>query len=242
VIEVSAITKSFNHTQVLENISFKLSKGKVLGILGPNGSGKTTLLKILALVMKPDHGSYSIQGDDVFKASNKFRSLIGYVPQDIALFDELSVMDNLIYWSRPGVNHGKDKYHQLLKIFEIDAYTRKKVFTLSGGMKRRLNLAVAMINSPQILIMDEPMVGVDILQLKHLQDHLRSLAETGITQIITSHNANAVINIIDQVLLIYEGKMRYFQDKSDFMALCDNNFGKLDDTILKLIYSQGDKK
>ncbi len=240
MIEINAITKSFNHTKVLENISFHLDEGKVLGILGPNGSGKTTLLKILALVLKPDQGAYTIKGDDAFKASQKFRSMIGYVPQDVALFDELSVMDNLIYWSRPGGNHNKGKYHKLLEIFEIDQYSRKKVFILSGGMKRRLNLAVALLNEPKILIMDEPMVGVDILQLKHLQEHLEYLATTGITQIVTSHNASAVINIVDQILLLYDGKMRYFQEKSEFLALCNHNFGNLDETILKLIYLKGE--
>lgn len=239
MIEVNAITKSFNHTNVLENVSFRLDKGKVLGILGPNGSGKTTLLKILALVLKPDQGTYSIKGEDAFKTSQKFRSMIGYVPQDVALFDELSVMDNLLYWTRPGDHHHKVKYHELLEIFEIDEYSRKKVFMLSGGMKRRLNLAVALLNDPMILIMDEPMVGVDILQLKHLQEHLRHLASLGITQIITSHNASAVINIVDQILLMYDGKMRYFKEKSDFLALSDHNFGNLDETILRLIYSEG---
>ena len=240
MIEVTAIRKTFNHSKVLDNISFRLDQGKVLGILGPNGSGKTTLLKILALVLKPDQGSYKILGDDAFRATNKYQSMIGYVPQDVALFDELSVMDNLVYWSRPGDEHPKEKYEHLLEIFELKDYERKKVYILSGGMKRRLNMAVALINTPQILIMDEPMVGVDILQLKHLQGYLRDLANSGITQIITSHNANAVINIIDQVLLIYEGRMRYFQEKAEFLALCDHNFGHLDDTILKLIYSKGE--
>ncbi len=237
MLEVKAIHKSFNRNQIVQDVSFTLEKGKVLGILGPNGSGKTTILKILALVMKPDAGQYAIMGRNALSAPNKFRSKIGYVPQDVALFDELTVLDNLIYWSNPGAAHQNDRYQRLLKIFEIEDYARKKVYTLSGGMKRRLNLAVALLNSPEILIMDEPMVGVDILQLQHLQVYLRHLASRGMTQVITSHNANAVIDLVDQVLILFEGKIRYYQDKKDFLALSDGHFGKLDETILKLIYS-----
>ncbi len=236
LITITDISKSIKKAVLLDEISFSLPKGKVLGILGPNGAGKTTLLKILAMVMKPDHGHYLINDEDALRNPKFFRQLIGYVPQDLALFDEISVLDNLIYWSNPQIRHNHKNYRQLLAKFELDDIRRKKVRTLSGGMKRRLNLAVAMINAPEILIMDEPLVGVDVLQLKHLKRYLRQLSAGGVTQVITSHNASALIDLVDQIMLIHQGVVRYYQYKAAFLSLCNHNLGSVDEQILKIIY------
>jgi ABC-2 type transport system ATP-binding protein len=235
LLQVRGITKAFKQNSLLQDISFEVATGKVLGILGPNGAGKSTLLKILALVMQPDGGSYTIDDTDALKSPDGLRPLIGYVPQDLALYEELSVIDNLVYWSNGNFRRA-DLIH-ILEQFELTPYTKKKVGVLSGGMKRRLNLAVALINSPQILIMDEPMVGVDLLQIQHLRTHLTHLAATGVTQVITSHISSAIIDLVDDVLILNEGKILFHKEKNDFLALCEENQGKVDETILKIIYS-----
>lgn len=236
MLQVRGISKAFKQNSLLQDISFELQEGKVLGILGPNGAGKSTLLKILALVMQPDRGTYTIDGVDALKNSDQFRPAIGFVPQELALYEEISVMDNLIYWSNG--KSRRSEYETLLEQFELLPYARKNVNVLSGGMKRRLNLAVALINSPKLLIMDESLVGVDLLNLQHICNHLAGLKAEGVTQVITSHISNSIIDLVDDVLILNEGRILYHDSKENFLALCANNQGKVDETILGIIYPE----
>lgn len=236
---ISGIGKSLNRIRVLQGVQFELSRGRILGILGPNGSGKTTLLKILALIMAPDQGVYQINGIDALKFPNELRPKLGYVPQDIALFEDLTALDNLIYWSNPQKPHHKDDYYQILAQFDLSSYAHKRVYTMSGGMKRRLNLAVALLNAPEFLILDEPLVGVDIMQRQSLVMHLRQLAQGGMTQVITSHDANAVIDLIDQVMVIHDGSIRYNHPRAAFLDRCNDLHKSVDDTILQILDQSG---
>jgi ABC-2 type transport system ATP-binding protein len=237
LIKTQGISKQYKQTTVLDDVSFSLQKGRVLGILGPNGAGKSTLLKILALVLDPDKGSYSLADSDALKNAKTLHPMIGYVPQDLALYEDLSVLDNMIYWSNTSLKQSRSRINQLLAEFELDSLSTKRVSTLSGGMKRRLNLAVAMINSPQVLIMDEPMVGVDIVQLTLMRAYLSSLAKEGITQVITSHTAGAVLEILDEVMIMNKGKIKFFDTVAGFMTVCDNDLQKVDETIIKIMNS-----
>jgi ABC-2 type transport system ATP-binding protein len=237
LIKIQGISKQYKQITVLDNVSFSLQKGRVLGILGPNGAGKSTLLKILALVLDPDAGSYSLDNTDALKYAKTLHPMIGYVPQDLALYEDLSVLDNMIYWSNTSWRQSRSRVNQLLAEFELESLSAKRVSTLSGGMKRRLNLAVAMINSPQVLIMDEPMVGVDIVQLTLMRAYLSSLAKDGITQVITSHTASAVLEVLDDVMIMNKGKIKFFDTVAGFMAACDNDLQKVDETIIKIMNS-----
>ncbi len=237
MIRLQGITKKYKQTIVLENVSFSLERGKVLGILGPNGAGKSTLLKILALVLDPDQGSYFLDDTDAIKYAKTLHPKIGYVPQELALYEDLSVLDNLIYWSNSSWKESRTRIEQLLADFELQDLSKKRVSTLSGGMKRRLNLAVAMINSPQLLIMDEPMVGVDIVQLTLMRAFLSSLASKGITQVITSHTASAVLEILDEVLIINQGKIKFHDSTPNFISACNNDLQKVDETIIRIMNS-----
>lgn len=237
MIRLQGITKKYKQTPVLDNVSFTLERGKILGILGPNGAGKSTLLKILALVLDPDQGSYFFDDTDAIKYAKTLHPKIGYVPQELALYEDLSVLDNLIYWSNTSWKQSRRQIEQLLVDFELSDLSKKRVNTLSGGMKRRLNLAVAMINSPQFLIMDEPLVGVDIVQLTLMRAFLSSLASKGITQVITSHTANAVLDILDDVLIINQGKIKFHDSKSGFLSICNNDLQKVDETIIRIMKS-----
>jgi ABC-2 type transport system ATP-binding protein len=237
LIRIQGISKKYKQITVLEEINLTIQKGKVLGILGPNGAGKSTLLKIMALVLDPDHGSYFIGDVDALKNAHSIHPLIGYVPQELALYEDLSVLDNLIYWSNSSIKESRQKIDQLLADFELKPLAAKRVSTLSGGMKRRLNLAVAMINSPQILIMDEPMVGVDIVQLTLMRTYLTSLAARGITQVITSHTAGAVLEILDDVMILNKGKIKFHDSAPNFISACNNDLQKVDETIIRIMNS-----
>ena len=237
MIRIQGISKRYKQTTVLDNVSFNLPRGRVLGILGPNGAGKSTLLKIMALVLDPDAGSYHLNEQDALKHAKTLHPIIGYVPQELALYEDLSVLDNMLYWTNSSWKQSRPVIHRLLAEFELDHLAGKRVSTLSGGMKRRLNLAVAMINHPQFLIMDEPMVGVDIVQLTLMRAYLTSLAKAGITQVITSHTAGAVLEILDDVMIMNKGRIKFHDSVAGFMAACNNDLQKVDETIIKFMNS-----
>ncbi len=152
MIEAVGLCKAYGKQKVLNHVSFSLDKGRVMGILGPNGAGKTTLIKILALIARPDGGTLTINGQDAFRESGLVRPLIGYVPQDVALFEDLSVRDNLMCWSGRKGRKAKEQAARLIEELSMSSFASKRISALSGGMKRRVNLAVAMLDDPQVLI------------------------------------------------------------------------------------------
>lgn len=205
MIEAIDLTKAYRKQKVLGGVSFTLGKGRILGILGPNGAGKTTLIRILALLTRPDGGSLKINGFDAAAQSRQIRPLIGYVPQDIALFEDLSVRDNLMCWSEKKGREAKKQAERLINELNLSAFAYKKISALSGGMKRRANLAVALLDDPGLLILDEPLVGVDIEQRQQITESLKKLALTGMTQIIASHHVDEIVTLADEIMVIKDG-------------------------------------
>jgi len=242
LIKATGVFKSYGKQSVLADISFSLEKGKVLGIFGPNGAGKTTLLKILALLFKPDQGNVHINGLDAVQHAQTIRPLIGYVPQEVALYEDLSVADNLLCWSRGRrVSKEDPVYMRIASALDIHDLARKKVRTLSGGMKRRVNLAVALMNTPQILIMDEPLVGVDLVQRQTVLEHLKELAAQGVTQIITSHYPGELLSFVDQVMILDNGKMQRYEHSQTLMKNNgQNQMTNLDNVIFDIVQGKGE--
>lgn len=238
MLSLSNISKGYHQHEVLHDISFSLQKNKILGVMGPNGAGKTTLLKIISLILKPDSGQVFLNNQNALQESQALRPLIGYVPQDLALYEDLSVLDNLHYWSERPLKEKKSHFESLLSHTGLTELRNKRVNTLSGGMKRRLNLAIALINEPKLLIMDEPLVGMDIAQIHSMHHFLRVLSDQGVTQIISSHNAHHLLSLADEVLLLNQGKVCFLGTREAFLNLSDNDFSKVDETILKLIAYQ----
>ena len=209
MIEARKLCKSYRKQPVLREASFSLEKGKVLGILGPNGAGKTTLIRILALITGADNGTLTIDGRDAFAEAGKLRPLIGYVPQDVALFEDLTVRENLLCWSaRPG-RDARRQAERLIGDLDLGAFASKKVAALSGGMKRRTNLAVALLDDPEILILDEPLVGVDIEQRRQILTYLKALAGRGVTQLMASHHVDELLPLADEILIMKDGEVRF---------------------------------
>jgi len=219
MIKAYDIRKAYRGHEIVRGVSLTLGHGQVLGILGPNGAGKTTLLKILSLILKPDSGSLQIAGCDAQKHDSEILPMIGYVPQETALFEELSVRDNLMCWCRLKSRALHEKCRQVARETQIDGFYRKKVRTLSGGMKRRVNLAVALLNDPAILIMDEPLVGVDIRARRHILDLIKKTAAGGAAVIITSHHGEEILQIADYVMLLSGGAAAFYGTKAEFDAL-----------------------
>ena len=240
MLKVKDISKSFRNQKVLDEISFFLEKGKILGVLGVNGVGKTTLLKILALLFQPDQGEVFVNGENAIHKPQLVRPLIGYVPQEIALYGDLSVADNLLCWSRKrSLSNGNPIYSEIAEALEIQGLKKKKVRRLSGGMKRRVNLAVTLMNNPEILIMDEPLVGVDIVQRQIILNYLQSLSSRGVTQVITSHYPIEIIPFVDEVIVLVNGKIKLHENSQVLIKYGQNQNINLDKVIFNMIHNKG---
>lgn len=223
MIKIQSLSKSYNNQQVLHDVSFEIKKGEIVGVAGPNGAGKTSLLNILALIDNYYCGEYFIEENNTKENLNYYRSVIGYVPQDIALFEELSVKDNLICWSKYNFKKAKNLMQLISLKLDLTEILNKKVKKLSGGMKRRLNIAVALINSPQILVMDEPMVGIDDKHCKLIFSYLKTLSEQGVTQVISCHSIEQLMQISDKILYLNEGEISFYKDADLYLDYFQKN-------------------
>ncbi len=207
MVKADNISKSYGKTAILRDISIDLKKGSALAVAGENGAGKTTLLKILATASLPDSGNLAIGGIDALSKPAKARELIGYVPQGIALMQELSVKDNLYYWMKL---KDDELYRWTLKTIGLEGVEKKKVSKLSGGMKRRLNIGASLVLRPQLLILDEPLAGVDIANRRKIIDSLCSLKNSGVTIIFTSHYTDEMSTLADELIALRDGACTYY--------------------------------
>jgi ABC-2 type transport system ATP-binding protein len=210
MIELSQISKQYKNKQVLNNISLSLSAGKILGIIGPNGAGKSTLMEITCSILKPSSGDILFNNQSIHKDINTYRQSIGYVPQELALYQTLTVLDNINFWaSLSPLDINQARKNRILSVVGLKGKEKEKVNNLSGGMKRKLNIAVALLHDPDILIMDEPTVGIDIQSKMEIMQFIQSLKDTGKTVFYSSHDPYEIENLCDEILILNEGSLRY---------------------------------
>lgn len=210
MIRVEGLTKAYRKKRVLTDICLHIGKGEILGLIGPNGAGKSTLLSILATIKKPTAGTISICGRSMDKHKKEIRQLIGYVPQDVTLLNDLSVKENLIFWSKFSKEAISETYLiQLCKTVNLSEQWDKKVANLSGGMKRKLNILIALIHNPPILLMDEPTVGIDIQSKMEINQYLRQLALEGKTIVYITHDMNEILHTCDRIAVMKSGKIEF---------------------------------
>lgn len=206
MIDAKGLHKSYGKKTYLNNVSFTLQRGRALAIAGENGAGKTTLLKILATAALPDKGSLFINGIDALKNAAEVRELIGYVPQSIALMQELSVKDNLYYWMKR-----KDEviYKAVLDLIGLKDVEKKRVSKLSGGMQRRLNLGAALVLRAPLLIFDEPLAGVDAQNRRRIVAGLNDIKKNGVAIVFVSHDLEEIKMLADELLVLRDGLVSY---------------------------------
>lgn len=223
IIEVKNITKRFNDKLALDNISFNINKGEIFGLIGPNGAGKSTLINIMTNLVLPNNGYIYIGGMDLNKKTVEVKSMIGLVPQELAIIEHLTPYDNLEYF---GALYGlkgkllKERVNEALEIAGLIDVKRKKVKKLSGGMKRRLNIVIAMLHHPSILILDEPTVGVDAQSRNYIFSILKKLSiEQNTTIVYTSHYMEEVEHLCSKIFIIDEGREVAFGDKNYLKSL-----------------------
>lgn len=228
IIEVKNVTKRFNDKLVLDNVSYEVNKGEIFGFIGPNGAGKSTLINIMTSLLTPDSGTVKICGYDILKEPIKAKECIGYVPQDISLIEDLNAYDNLEFF---GALYGlkgkelKERINEALEVTGLQEKKKEKIKKFSGGMKRRLNIAAAIMHHPKLLIMDEPTVGVDPQSRNHIFTFTKSICkEWGTTVIYTSHYMEEVEELCKRVFIIDLGKEVSYGTKEEIKsAVFPNN-------------------
>lgn len=207
-LELNNITKKYDDTVVLDNVSFSLEPG-VYGLLGSNGSGKTTLFRILSGVIKQDAGTVTYNHDDVRTNSDVFRSVLGFLPQDFSYYPDFTGMKFMLYIAAlKGINKNfaKKRCLELLKLVGLEDVKDKKIKKYSGGMKQRLGIAQAMINDPEVLILDEPTVGLDPKERVRFRNLISSFSENKII-ILSTHIVSDIEYIADEILVLNQGKL-----------------------------------
>ena len=221
MIEVQDLVKKYGSHRAVDGLSFSVGKGELFGLLGPNGAGKTTTINVLATLLPGDGGRAVIGGHDVAKNPAAVRRLIGVVPQEIALYTDLNARDNLSFWGRLyglGGQALRKRVDELLEMADLVEQAGQKVETYSGGMKRRLNLVVGLIHSPEVLFLDEPTVGIDAQARSRILELIGRLGNEGLTVVYTTHYLEEAEQLCDRIGVIDQGRMVALGDKEQLIS------------------------
>ena len=202
--------KSFNEHKAVNGISFSLNKGEIFGLLGPNGAGKTTTIRMLSTVLKPDQGDVIIGGFSIRKNADAARNLIGVCPQDLALYEDLSALDNMVFFGRMAGLNGREARTQSmahLELMGLSDRAKGKIAKYSGGMKRRINLAIALVGHPELLFLDEPTVGIDPQSRNNIYETIESLRDKGMTILYTTHYMEEANRLCNRIAIMDGGQI-----------------------------------
>ena len=211
MLEVVSLSKRYKQLDAVKGVNLFLEKGESVGLLGPNGAGKSTAISMISTLIKPSEGNVFYLGENMIKHPKKLRKAIGLVPQDLALFPQLTAVDNLLFFGKMYAIPSKQlkkRVNELLVEVGLEERKGDKVKTFSGGMKRRLNIAIALIHHPEILIMDEPTVGIDPQSRNFILKMVRRLQkEEQMTILYTSHYMEEVEYVCDRIYIMDRGSM-----------------------------------
>lgn len=210
MLEIRNLKKHFKNIKAVDDVSFRVDKGDIFGLLGPNGAGKSTTISMIATLTAPDSGQVLFQGEDAAKSPKLLQQSLGLVPQEIALYPSLTGMENLLFWGRAYGLSGaalKQRIREVSDIIGISERLSDRVKKYSGGMQRRLNIGAALLHEPQLIIMDEPTVGIDPQSRNHILDTVRALAQGGATIIYTSHYMEEVELLCNRLCIMDQGRI-----------------------------------
>jgi ABC-2 type transport system ATP-binding protein len=210
IVEVRELVKRFGDLTAVDLVSFDIERGEIFGLLGPNGAGKTTTISMISCLLAPDEGDVLVDGHSVRTQSIEVRRALGIVPQEIALYPTLTAAENLRFWGRMYGLSGRsldDAIAYGLEMAGLADKARVRVETFSGGMKRRINIAAGVLHRPQVLLMDEPTVGIDPQSRNHILDTVRELNRDGMTVLYTSHYMEEVETLCDRIAIVDQGRV-----------------------------------
>jgi ABC-2 type transport system ATP-binding protein len=207
----SDLHKSFNGNHAVNGVSLSIEKGEIFGLLGPNGAGKTTTIRILSTIIQPDKGDVTIGGFSLKHNAEDIRGLIGICPQELALYEDMTAYDNLVFFGRMAGLSTPEARQQAISNLELmglaDRARKGKVDKFSGGMKRRVNLAIALMGHPQLLFLDEPTVGIDPQSRNNIFETIQGLRQKGMTILYTTHYMEEADRLCRRVAIMDGGKI-----------------------------------
>src|ERR1017187_6194113 len=254
-ITLNNITKTYNKKTVLavDDVSFSIDEGELFGLIGPDGAGKSSIFRILTTLLLPDKGTASVVGYDVVKDFHKIRGIVGYMPGRFSLYQDLTVEENLNFFATVFGTTIKENYDQIKDIYEqIEPFKTRRAGKLSGGMKQKLALCCALVHKPEVLFLDEPTTGVDVVSRREFWEMLKRLKQQGITILVsTSYMDEATkcdriglilggrllsINTPDEIIKEYPEKL--FAVKSDDMYRLLNELRAFDGTLSSYTFGE----
>ena len=209
-IQVNDLHKSFGEVKAVQGVSFGVRKGDIFSLLGPNGAGKTTTISMLATLLRPDQGDALVFGKSIRTDPMGVKGLLGVVPQEIALYEDLSARENLSFWGKMYGLRGaalKMRVDEVLEIIGLTDRAGGRVSKFSGGMKRRVNIGVALLHKPKLIYMDEPTVGIDPQSRRNILDSVVALKNQGMTVLYTTHYMEEAQELSDQIAIMDHGKL-----------------------------------
>ncbi|HHE73055.1 MAG TPA: ABC transporter ATP-binding protein [Chloroflexi bacterium] len=222
----------------VDGVSFEIKKGEIFSLLGPNGAGKTTTISVISTLLHPDGGTVQVLGFDVVRAPLAVRQRVGVVPQEIALYGELTAAENLRFWGEMRGLQGAELRREVaekLALAGLEERAHARVKTFSGGMKRRLNLAVGLLGSPPLILMDEPTAGVDPQSRRHLLDRVKALRDAGLTILYTTHYMEEAQELSDRIGIIDHGHLIALGTLSELVQMV----GEHETLVLGLAKAEG---
>ncbi|RPJ28198.1 MAG: ATP-binding cassette domain-containing protein [Chloroflexi bacterium] len=209
-IEVLDLHKSFGETQAVQGVSFDVRQGEIFSLLGPNGAGKTTTISMLSCLLRPDAGDARVMGHSISTDAMGVKSVLGVVPQEIALYEDLSARENLTFWGKMYGLRGaglKSRVDEVLDVIGLRDRAGERVGKYSGGMKRRVNIGLALLHKPKVIYMDEPTVGIDPQSRRNILDSVVALKDQGMTVLYTTHYMEESQELSDHIAIMDHGKM-----------------------------------
>jgi len=208
-IDAFGLTKRYGPLTAVESVSFRVSAGGIFGLLGPNGAGKSTIVMMLTTLLRPTKGTAFVCGYSIIKEPVKVRECISYVPQDLAVDDKLTGRESVLFYARLyGVLSMKDKADEVLALVGLQDRADSPASAYSGGMKRRLELAQALVHEPRVLFFDEPTAGLDVASRARIWGRLGAMARDGVTVFVTTHNMEEADEFCDKVAIIDHGTIK----------------------------------
>jgi ABC-2 type transport system ATP-binding protein len=209
-IEVKNLHKSFGELKAVDGANFEVRQGEIFSLLGPNGAGKTTTISMLSCLLRPDQGDAMVFGHSIKNDQMGVKSLLGVVPQEIALYEDMSARENLTFWGKMYGLRGtglKNRVNEVLEIIGLADRAKEFIKKYSGGMKRRVNIGVALLHKPQVIFMDEPTVGIDPQSRRSILDSVLELKKEGTTVLYTTHYMEEAQELSDYIAIMDHGKL-----------------------------------
>lgn len=209
-IEVRDLKKYFGPVKAVDGINFKVQQGEIFSLLGPNGAGKTTTISMISCLLQPDAGEVLVMGHSTRSAAQQVKAAIGVVPQEIALYEDLSARENLNFWGKMYGLRGsalQQRVNEVLELVGLTEHASRRSGKFSGGMKRRLNIGIALLHHPKVIIMDEPTVGIDPQSRRSILDGVRALNREGATVLYTTHYMEEAEELSNHIAIMDHGHL-----------------------------------